>query len=282
MFSWALREEYKMQRSKTGLERKLNDLILAETIETDFFRGEYNERTNRVRVCFTPLFEDEPPLFAIREVHSAITCIRGRVIDESIGRFELQICSVYENEYAEIGIILSEFEKLVLIYKEMCQYRDYDADDFFYYRFSDSSRAFIRFKFSSFESVEHWKPVNYWELITQDKKEMSNSGANLKEKNTLLNIIYEIDENIQNGMEFRCIKKSKYENTYKKTVLELYESGNLTPEIEDRLMSVMKMLLRNMYSPQKENDKMETEATVRMLEDMAGLDGLAESDFQIK
>ena len=44
-------------------------------------------------------------------------------------------------------------------------------------------------------------------------------------------------------------------------------------------MSVMKMLLRNMYSPKKENDKMETEATVRMLEDMAGLDGLAESDF---
>lgn len=282
MFSLALREEYKMKRSKIVLERKLNDLIIVETIETDFFRGEYNERTNHVRVCFTPRFEDEPPLFAIREVHSVITCIRGRRIDESIGRFELQICSVYENEYAEIGIILSEFEKLVLIYKEMCQYRDYDADDFFYYKFSDSSRAFIRFKFSCFESVEHWKPVNYWELITQDKKEMSNSGANLKEKNPLLNIIYEIDENIQNGMEFRCIKKSKYENTYKKTVLELYESGNLTPEIEDRLMSVMKMLLRNMYYPQKENDKMETEATVRMLEDMAGLDGLAASDFQIK
>ena len=41
MFSWALREEYKMQRSKIVLERKLNDLIIAETIETDFFRGEY-------------------------------------------------------------------------------------------------------------------------------------------------------------------------------------------------------------------------------------------------
>ena len=76
MFSLALREEYKMRRSKIGLERKLNDLILAETVETDFFRGEYNERTNHVRVCFTPRFEDEPPLFAIREVHSVITCIR--------------------------------------------------------------------------------------------------------------------------------------------------------------------------------------------------------------
>lgn len=159
---------------------------------------------------------------------------------------------------------------------------------------SDCISFFKRYDDDCFQtnySIENFDLVNckvYWhdkDILQNLKwksfnKEKNNETLNIQQADINLSrypkyeqMIEEIDERIENGCIFYSISTEKWLNTYKKEIINVLATSNITDEQEKQIKHILETLKNDLYDKKRENEELNNDATLTALNNMLKMDG---------
>lgn len=195
---------------------------------------------------------------------------------------------------AEIFILQNNFRKskTILFFKLKNENDKIDWKSLI--NISDCISFFKRYDDDHFQtnySIENFDLVNckvYWhdkDILQSLKwksfnKEENNETLNIQQAEINLSrypkyeqMIEEIDERIENGCIFHSISTEKWLNTYKKEIINVLATSNITDEQEKQIKHILETLKNDLYDKKKENEELNNDATLTALNNLLKMDG---------
>lgn len=107
----------------------------------------------------------------------------------------------------------------------------------------------------------------------------------VKDTETIIDVKYakindlmrEVDNLLNQGFQFQSITLEKYENIYKKEILDICNFNyQLDTNTESKILNILEILKNDLRDVKEEQDKLNKDSTISALENLMKLDGLIE------
>lgn len=107
----------------------------------------------------------------------------------------------------------------------------------------------------------------------------------VKDTETIIDVKYakindlmrEVDNLLNQGFQFQSITLEKYENIYKKEILDICNFNyQLDTDTESKILNILEILKNDLRDVKEEQDKLNKDSTISALENLMKLDGLIE------
>ena len=124
----------------------------------------------------------------------------------------------------------------------------------------------------------NWKPNKEETELTSEKIFENKNSIKKEESNIpkdINDLIFEIDNKLNDGFVFQTISKEKWNNSYKTQILNLCNSKYaINAETKKRILNILNILSNDLIDQKKEEDAFNKDATLCALESLLILDGL--------
>ena len=124
----------------------------------------------------------------------------------------------------------------------------------------------------------NWKPNKEEteltsEKIFENKNSIKKEGYNIPRD--INDLIFEIDNKLNDGFVFQTISNEKWNNSYKTQIVDLCNSKYaINAETKERIINILNILSNDLIDLKKEKDKFNKDVTLHALESLLILDGL--------
>ena len=160
------------------------------------------------------------------------------------------------------------------------------SDCISFFKRYDNTRFHTNYSVEKFDLVDSFVYWNDKDILQNLKwksfnKEENNETLNIQQSEINISrypkyeqMIEEIDERILNGCIFHSISTEKWLNTYKKEIINVLSTSNITDEQEKQIKHILETLKNDLYDKKKENEELNNDATLTALNNLLKMDGL--------
>lgn len=160
------------------------------------------------------------------------------------------------------------------------------SDCISFFKRYDNTRFHTNYSVEKFDLVDSFVYWNDKDILQNLKwksfnKEENNETLNIQQSEINLSrypkyeqMIEEIDESIENGCIFHSISTEKWLNIYKKEIINVLSTLNITDGQEKQIKHILETLKNDLYDKKKENEELNNDATLTALNNLLKMDGL--------